>query len=131
MSAAAEVFMVRLMEPGDLAFVTDSWLRSAWHAEDRKLKRAHANRAERQRAGKSWFQAVRPHVEGLIRASNVQVIVACDRTDRAHIAGWMAVRDGEVIRSHVKLAYRPWAVDALLMSALDELNSVIPLEIAP
>jgi hypothetical protein len=128
--AAAAVFVVRLMEPGDLAFVTDSWLRSAWSPEAKKVKaglRAQgagvaATKRGILRARFSWFDAVRPRVTALIADVQTVTLVACDREDRNHIAGWVATRDGLELRSYVKDAYRPWGVDALLRSAMEGLR---------
>lgn len=129
--AAAVVFAVRCMELGDIAFVTDSWLRSAWCTENRKLKRNHVNRKDRETAGRSWWEAVRPQVQGLLRSPAVVVLVACDREDRGHIAGWLAMRAGLELRSHIKHAYRPWGVDVLLRTAAeDEIVADTPRRIA-
>lgn len=118
-TAAAEVFLVRRMVAADLAFVTDSWLRSAWHAENKKLKASH-NARERERAGRAWFDAIRPRVEALIADRGTLVLVACDRAEPNHIAAWMAIREGREVRSHVKHAYRPWGVYELLVLAMED-----------
>lgn len=119
-AGAGEVFVVRRMVADDVAFVTDSWLRSAWDKENRRLKSEGANRRERERAGRAWFDAIRPKVEALIGARATLVLVACDRDDATHIAGWVAIRDGQELRSHVKHAYRPWGVAELLRAAFED-----------
>lgn len=116
--AAAEVFVVRPMVEGDIPFVKDSWLRSAWHDENRKLKVRGVKWLDRSKAGRTWYASVRPYVERIIAEPAVVVLVACAREDEAHIAGWVAIRAGREIRSHVKHAYRPWRVDALLAAAV-------------
>ncbi len=121
-AAAEVVFRIRAMRPSDLAFVTDSWLRSAWDQENRRLRVTH-NRREREKAGKAWWPAARPKVEALIADEATAVIIACDRTDPDHIAGWLAIREGVELRSHVKHAYRPWGVGDLLRRAADQLNA--------
>ncbi len=117
--AAAAVFLVRRMVPGDLAFVMDSWLRSAWHQENRKLRQTRNSR-ERERAGRDWFDVVRPKVEILIRQRTTTVLVACDRSETNHLAGWVAFGPTGELRSHIKHAYRPWGVAALLKRAMDD-----------
>ncbi len=118
-TAAAEVFAIRRMVAADLAFVTDSWLRSAWHTENTKLRATH-NRRERERAGRAWFDAIRPRVTALIADRGTTVLVACDRPEPSHIAGWIAIREGREVRSHVKHAYRPWGVGELLRIAMED-----------
>ncbi len=118
--AAAEVFAIRAMLESDLPFVRDSWLRSAWGQEARKLRAKGVKARERVQAGRSWFDSVRPAVTEILAAPSVVVIVACCREDRAHIAGWLALRDREPVRSYVKQVYRPWDVEGLLRRAAVE-----------
>lgn len=126
-SAAAEVFLLRPMRAADTAFVMDSWLRSAWHVEERKLtaalKTSGASWTQRQRqirkAKRSWMEAVGPHARALVVAVGTTVAIVCDREDESHIAGWVAFREGRELRSHVKHAYRArWGVEDLLRAAM-------------
>ena len=119
LSPAAEVFRVRAMVDGDLAFVTDSWLRSAWHAEQRKLAARGVSKRERLRASRGWFAVVRPQVEALIASDGVLIAIACDRDDESHVAGWVAIRADQELKLYVKHAYRPWGIEALLRGAVE------------
>lgn len=124
--AAAEVFAVRRMVPGDVAFVVDSWLRSAWHSENQRLRATH-NRRQRESAGREWYAVIRPRVQALVADPMTAVLVACDKDDRNHIAAWVAIRGGVELRSHIKHLYRGWGVDALLRTAMeDELVGATP-----
>jgi hypothetical protein len=107
------------MVEGDVPFVRDSWLRSAWHRESRKLQRQRVGQRERMRISKRFFEDIRPHVTMLIRDGAISVVIACDREDPNHIAGWIALRDGREVRLYVKQAYRPWGIDALLRAATE------------
>jgi hypothetical protein len=120
-SAAAEVFRLRAMVPGDVAFVRDSWMRSAWSAEEQKLRARGVKQRDRWRMKRGWQSQVREHVTALIERSGAEFIVACDREDEDHIAGWLAVRDGKVLRVHVKQDYRPWDVEGYLRAAVEAL----------
>lgn len=116
--AASEVFGVRPMVADDMAFVRDSWLRSAWHAENCKLKLRRVKQRDRIRAGRSWWDGVRPHVTALLEDSQVRVIVACCRETPNHIAAWLAIKNGEPIRMYIKQAYRGFGVDRLLKESM-------------
>ena len=111
-SAAAAVFDVRPFESGDMAFVRDSWLRSAWHREDRRLRLEGKSRNAREIAGAAWYGINRAHVTTLIGTADV--LVAVDKTDTDHIGGWMAVAEGEPLYAYVKNAYRGWGIAKLL-----------------
>jgi len=128
--AAREVFVCRRMVPADLAFVIDSWLRSAWHRESMRLKKTHT-RFQRINAGRSWFDAVRPRVSALVADPRAAVFVVCDREDQTHIAGWIALQGGQELRSYIKHAYRGWGVDDLLRAAAtEEIAKTAPRRIA-
>lgn len=122
-SAAAEVFRLRAMVPGDVPFIRDSWMRSAWSVEEQKLRARGVKQRDRWRMKRSWQTEVRAYVTALIEKSGARFVVACDREDEDHIAAWMAVRDGKVLRLHVKLDYRPWDVEGYLRSAVAELEN--------
>lgn len=121
---AAAFLLVRKMTPRDTTFVMDSWLRSAWHPEKRKLEAelkarrspwSHRDR-EVRRVKRAFMEAIRPRVEELMKAGTV--LVACDREDENNIAGWVAVLEGREVRSYIKLDYRGWGVDELLVQAM-------------
>jgi hypothetical protein len=116
--AAAEVFNVRPFAATDFAFVRDSWLRSAWGLENRKLKRRKVSARNRIQASRSWFDKVRPYVGELLNSGDLRVLVACCRETPDHIAAWMVIKDGAAIRLYIKQAYRGWGVDALLRGAI-------------
>ena len=115
---AREVFTIRPMCEDDIAFVMDSWMRSAWNAENTKLRKTH-NRKQREKAGRAWFDAIRPKVRALLEDRKTTVLVAVCKEDPDHIAAWVAIRDGREMRSHIKHAYRGFGVDRMLKDAMD------------
>lgn len=124
-AAVVEVFEVRRMVAGDLAFVRDSWARSAWKREEAKLKADGMGRRGRERSRHPFYEMVRPHITERLEDSGVVVLVACAREDRGHIGGWVAVRNDDEDRcelaSYVKADYRPWGVAEMLKRAMEAL----------
>ena len=118
-SAAAQVFLVRPFRGGDLAFVRDSWLRSAWDVQNRALKADGVRSRARAIAGAAWQGINRPKVTALLLdPGGVTVTLACDRSDDDHLAGWLAVGPGpSVIYAYTKQAYRGWGLIQMLADA--------------
>jgi hypothetical protein len=114
----SDVFAVRAMRPGDIAFIRDSWLRSAWDVEKR---RQQANGVKGRRLygnGVRWYATHRPLVTRLLeRRDGVTVWVACELQDPDHIGGWLATRFGCVEYAYVKAAYRGFGIVKMLAAA--------------
>lgn len=117
-SAAAQVFACRAFRAGDLPFVRDSWLRSAWDVQNRALKADGVKSRARALAGAAWHGINRPKVTALLLSpSGVTVSMACDRSDDDHLAGWLAVKGPSVIYAYTKAAYRGWGLIQMLADA--------------
>ena len=113
---AAEVFTVRGYDPAtDLAFVKDSWLRSAWGQENQRLKEREGKSARVRRGiGVDWYARHRPLVAAKLESGLIVVWVAVDRTDRDHIGAWLATRNGATHYAYTKEAYRGWGLIKML-----------------
>lgn len=79
MDAALEsVVRFRPMEPGDVNFVLDSWIRSYRESPWAGVVPNHR-----------FFEVMHEAIEGLI-ARGTKVVVACAKTDTTRILGWVA-----------------------------------------
>ena len=115
---AAEVFTVRAFQAGDLAFVRDSWLRSAWGAEKRRLQAEKVRSRAIGVAGAAWYGLHRPKVTQLVLGGGVTITVACERDDANRIGGWLAIGpERTVVYCYVKQAYRGFGLIRMLADA--------------
>ena len=119
MSEAAAVaepeaaWRIRRMQPGDLHFVLDSWLRS--HRPD------HPNLKQQQ-----FFTLFRPLVTKVLAKPETRVLVACDPEDERHIVGWLAytppidpIDRTTVHYAYVRSVYRGYGCGRALAEAVD------------
>ena len=123
LSPAEEIFEVRPFRSSDMAFVMDSWLRVGWWQESQRLRTLGYNRFKRSAARDPWFRQNRSQAEKMLVTDGVTVLVAVDREDDNHIAGWIAVYAGRRVAGAVKGAYQmdhngePWGVEDMLSRA--------------
>ena len=104
-----DAIALRPMVAADHAFVLDSFRR---HILEDGIALESLNHAD-----------VRPHVEELarcLRSGIASCMSATLGTDADRIVGWAIARDGEIVFTYVRSAFRRWGIGSQLTTALVE-----------